>query len=161
MRAHELWVEAYQGEVLGEALFVGLAAREADESRRRQLEVLAALERATKELGEPVLGRHGIDRGDTDATVASARGMVDAVAAMSWHDFLGSIEPVTATFLAKYRELVDLSDDEDDRAVAEAYVAHERALATFARRARGEEAGEPLEAILALPHVAAAFDAGG
>ena len=40
--------------------------------------------------------------------------------------------------------------------IAEAYVAHEEALAAFARRVLGQEAGEPLEQILALPHVAAA-----
>ena len=45
--------------------------------------------------------------------------------------------------------------DARERAIAEAYVAHEEALAAWARRSLGEEAGEPLELILALPHVAA------
>ena len=49
MSAEELWVESYQGEVLGEALFGAMAARESDPDRRHQLEVLTLLERTTKE----------------------------------------------------------------------------------------------------------------
>ena len=157
MRAAELWVESYQGEVLGEALFGLLAAREGDPGRRHQLEVLTVLERATKELAEPVLESRRIDGGDTAATVASAKALADSVADISWEELLGSIEPVTVEFLAKYRELVELAEDEDERSVAEAYVAHERALAGFARRCLGQEDGEPLAPILALPHVAAAL----
>jgi hypothetical protein len=156
MDADELWVESYQGEVLGEALFALLAERESDPERRRQLDGLLLLERATKELAEPVLERRALDRGDTAGTVADAAGIADAVGTMQWEDFLGSLEPGTTQFLLKYRRLVELSTDETERGIAEAYVAHERALAAFARRALGQEAGEPLEPIHALPHVAAA-----
>jgi hypothetical protein len=51
---------------------------------------------------------------------------------------------------------VELATDKAERNIAEAYVAHEKALAVFIRRALGQEAGEPLQAILALPHIAAA-----
>ena len=156
MSAHELWVESYQGEVLGETLFGLLAERQEDPGRRRQLEVLTFLERATKELAEPVFERQGFDRGDSAATVASATALADALADTPWEEFLGSFEPITTQFLAKYRELVELAPDETERQIAEAYVAHEEALAAFARRVLGLEAGEPLEQILALPHVAAA-----
>lgn len=157
VRADELWVESYQGEVLGEALFGLLAVCQEDPVRRGELEVLTVLERSTKELAEPVLDARGLDRGDTAAIVASAEEMAVTVAGISWAQLLGSIEPVTATFLATYEELVGLSEDPAERSVAEAYVAHERALASFARRSLGEEDGEPLERILALPHVAAAL----
>lgn len=156
MRADELWVESYQGEVLGEALFGLLAEREQDPERKQQLEVLTLLERATKELAEPLLASKGIDEGDSASTVNTAKELADAVAAMSWEEFLGSFEPVVSDFLAKYRELVELARDDDERAVAQAYVAHEQALAAFARRSLGQESGEPLAEILALSHVAAA-----
>ena len=39
MSAHDLWVESYQGEILGETLFGLLAEREEDDGRRHQLEV--------------------------------------------------------------------------------------------------------------------------
>lgn len=159
MGTHELWVESYQGEVLGETFFGLLAGRETDPERQHDLEVLTLLERATKELGEPVFVRNGFDRGDTDSTVATATDLANAFESLTWDDLLGSIVPLTEQFLAKYHELVDLSDDDADRQVAEAYVAHEEALAGFARRGLGLEPGEPLELILELPHVRAAQSA--
>ena len=156
MSASELWVESYQGEVLGETLFGSLAGRQEDPGRRRQLEVLTLLERTTRELAEPVFDRRGLDRGDTPATVAAANELADAVAGITWEEFLASILPVTDEFLVKYHQLVDLAVDDVERGIAEAYVAHEQALAAFARRGLGQEAGEPLQLILALPHVAAA-----
>jgi hypothetical protein len=155
MRADDLWVESYQGEVLGETLFRVLAERETDSERRRQLEALTLLERATKELAEPVFEWRSLDRGDTEATIAEATALADAVGPMPREDYLRSFEPVTSQFLAKYRQLVTLSVDDRERAIAEAYVAHEEALAAWARRSLGDEPGEPLELIFALPHVAA------
>jgi hypothetical protein len=154
MRADELWVESYQGEVLGEALFGLLAERETDAERRRNLEALTLLERATKDLAEPVFEWRSLDRGDTVATVAQAETMVDS-SPFVWDDFVRVLLPVTTDFLAKYRELVELSTDDRERAIAEVYVAHEEALAAWARRSLGEEPGEPLELIMALPHVVA------
>ena len=159
MRAEELWVESYQGEVLGEALFGLLAERQDDPTRRHQLQVLARLERATKELAEPVFEARALDRGDTTATVATVSGMADAVASMTWEAFLASFEPVVTEYLAKYRELVTLAADDDERRIAEAYVAHEEALAAFARRALNGEPGDPLAQILDLPHVAVVITA--
>ncbi len=159
MDKDELWVESYQGEVLGETLFGLLAERGKDTERRHQLEVLTLLERATKELAEPVFERQKLDRGDTSATVAAATELAAAVAGITWEEFLASFDAITTEFLAKYRQLVALASDEGERQVAEAYVAHEVALEAFARRALGQEPGEPLQEILALPHVAAAMPA--
>ncbi len=152
----DLWVESYQGEVLGEALFGAMAARETEPERRHQLEVLTLLERATKELAEPVFEQRGLDRGDTAATLATAAAFGDALLSSSWEEFLASLGPITDEFLAKYRQLLEHAASPIERAVAESYVAHEEALAAFGRRALGQAAGAPLELILALPHVAAA-----
>jgi hypothetical protein len=151
----ELWIESYQGEVVGEALFGAMAEREEDPVRRHQLTTLTLLERATKDLAESVFERRALDRGDSDASVAIAKQLADAMAELTWQDFLASIGPITEEFLAKYHELVRSAPDDAEREIAEAYVAHELALAAFARRALGQEEGEPLELILALPHVVA------
>ena len=155
MSAADLWVDAYQGEVLGEALFGALVSRQSDPERGHQLEVLTMLERATKELAEPVLERRGLPRGDSASSIEMGRELAAGVADVPWDDFLRSFEPVTSQFLAKYRRLVELAVDETELAVAHAYVDHEQALMVFVRRALGEEPGEPLEPILTLPHVAA------
>jgi hypothetical protein len=152
----DLWVESYQGEVLGEVLFTLLAERQGDSDRRRALQALALLERTTKELAEPVLERRGVDPGDPETTVAEAAAMADGVTELPWTEFLGYFQPEISKFLDKYRRLVVLADDAYEREVAQAYVAHEEALETFLRRSLGEEDGDPLEAIFALPHVAAA-----
>lgn len=153
MRADELWLESYQGEVLGETLFGLLAERENDPTRRHQLEVLTRLEQSTKLLAEPVLDRRQIGRVDVAEPVSNAKALAEALVAVTWQDFAASILPVTTEFLAKYHELVDMATDGAELDVAQAYVAHEEALATFARRASGQEPGDPLEAILALPHL--------
>ena len=152
--ADMLWREAYEGEVLGETLFATLAEREPDPTRRQLLQVLTRLERSTKELAEPVLAQRGVTT-DVDGARANARSLADGVASLAWSDFLGSFQPVISEFLAKYRRLVSLADDDGERAVAEAYVTHELALEVFLHRALGEESGDPVEPILALPHVAA------
>jgi hypothetical protein len=159
MSASDLWVESYQGEVLGESLFGLLAEREGDPDHRDQLVTLTLLERATKELAEAVFAKRGLDRGDTGASQAIAAQFADGLAGTSWEEFLGSFEPVISQFLAKYRRLVDLAVDDTERSIAEAYVAHELALASFVHRSLGQEPGEPLAEILALPHVAAALAA--
>lgn len=154
--AQELWVESYQGEVLGEAIFGWMADHELDPEHKYQLEVLTQLEAATKHLAEPLLERRGYDRGDSEATAENGRQLAAASAEASWEDVMAAILPITDVFLAKYHELVELAADDEERDLALAYVAHEEALVSFARRSIGREDGEPLQLILALPHVAAA-----
>ena len=48
-----LWVKAYQGEVLGEALFGRMADQIDDEEHKTKMRVLAKLERRTKESMAP------------------------------------------------------------------------------------------------------------
>jgi len=154
--AQELWVESYQGEVLGEAFFGWMADHEHEPEHKHQLEVLTQLETATKQLAEPLFERRGYERGDSEATAENGRQLAAASAEASWEDVMSAILPVTEVFLAKYHELVELAVDDAERDVALAYVAHEEALAAFARRSIGREDGEPLQLVLALPHVAAA-----
>jgi hypothetical protein len=136
-----------------------MAEREQIPERRHQLETLTLLERATKELADPIFEMRHLDHGDSAGTVAVAKELADGLADTSWEEFLGSIGPITVEFLAKYVQLVDLADNDTEREIAEAYVAHELALAAFGRRALGEESGDPLEMIFALPHVAAKVSA--
>lgn len=154
--AAELWAESYQGEVLGEAFFGALAEREGDPARRHQLEMLTLLERSTKELAEPVFERSGIDRGDSATTLTLAHDLAEGMASATWEDMLASIIPIAEESLVKYRTLVGLVPDAFEREIAEAYVAHEEALVAFVLRSLGQEEGDPLAPILALPHVLSA-----
>lgn len=153
----ELWLESYQGEVLGERLFQAVSEVQGDCARRHECEVLALLERATREIAEAVFDRFGMDRGDLDTVVAQADLFAEGARAAAWPDFADAILAATGTYLEKYRGIVSLARDDAERQVGEAYIAHEEALATWARRATGSEDGDPLEEVLALPHVIAAM----
>jgi len=74
----ELWVRAYQGEVLGEALFGRIADRLDDPEQSAKMRVLARLERKTREAIVPSLERAGISQGDEGfAAVARLAGAVE------------------------------------------------------------------------------------
>ena len=146
-----LLVKAYQGEVLGEILFGGMAARAEDAARRAKLDVLTTLERRTKEAMVPAMARHGLDTAPHPATVSSAAVLVEGTASLSWVEVWQSAEAITTQFLALYERIGEV--DPAERAISALLVAHEKALRDFARH---EIAGRPegsLAAIEALPHM--------
>src|ERR1700733_16118132 len=82
----ELWVKAYQGEVLGELLFGGIAEQLADPDRAAKLRVVATLERRTKEATAPALERAGISTDPDPEMQATAEALIPAAVAMTWDD---------------------------------------------------------------------------
>jgi hypothetical protein len=145
----ELWVRAYQGEVLGEALFGRIADRLDDPDQVAKLRVLATLERKTREAIAPALERAGIStEPDPDmATLAETLGSAD----MAWRDFLGATEAITAQYIPLYERIGEL--DPAERAASELLVAHEAALRSFARAELAGDAASSLDAVEALPHM--------
>src|SRR5918912_4606464 len=91
--AVRLWVESYQGEVLGELYFARVAETITDPALREKIDLLACLERYTKELLEPVIRRLGIPAEPDQA-------MVDAVGEVADVEYL----PMLATFVAAAAE---------------------------------------------------------
>jgi hypothetical protein len=150
----ELLIEAYQGEVLGEALFGALAERCADDDadRRAKLDVLTRLERCTKDAMRPAFERRGIDTAPAPTTLDTAATFADAAAAMPWRELLASFEPTTAKYVAVYEALGAAGEDP---ALVALLLQHERALAEFARRELAGETATSTRPILELPHVAA------
>jgi hypothetical protein len=149
----ELLIEAYQGEVLGEALFAALAERCGDDTdRRAKLDVLTRLERATKDAMRPALERRGVDTAPHPTTLETAGAFADTAAAMPWHDLLASFEPTTAKYVAVYEALGAAGEDP---ALVELLLQHERALAEFAGRELRGDTETSTQPILDLPHVAA------
>ena len=146
-----LWVKAYQGEVTGEVLFATAAEATTDPDHRRKLEVLAELERKTREACAPAMVRHGLPTDPDPQTVADARLLGEAVAQMSWSEFMASFAPITAEFLVLYRRIGQVSPA--DSAESDLLVAHENALAEFALRELAGATDDSLELIEALPHL--------
>jgi len=146
-----LWIKAYQGEVSGELLFSGLAERTEDQSHREKLNVLALLERRTREALVPVMERSGLPTDPDPKTVSDTTTITDVAALMSWEDLWVSGEAITTQFLALYRRIAELTETE--QAAAELLVAHEEALRDFARIEQAGGSDDSLGAIRSLRHM--------
>jgi hypothetical protein len=147
-----LWIKAYQGEVLGQLLFAGIAEQQSDPARAAKMRVLSTLERRTKEAMAPALERAGISTEDDPETVSVAEMLIEATAAIPWAETMASFGPITAQYSALYRRIGEL--DPSERATADLLVAHEAALAAFAGAEAGGQSVGTLAEIEALPHMA-------
>jgi hypothetical protein len=142
-----LWVRAYQGEVLGEALFGLLAERLADPARAAKLRRLSTLERRTKQAIAPALARAGL----STAPDPEMQTLAEALAVdMPWADFLAATEAITEQFIPLYRRIGELDPSEQD--ASDLLVAHEAALRAFARAELEGRTDSSLAAIDALAH---------
>jgi len=146
-----LWIKSYQGEILGEVLFGRIADQQGDPDRKHKMEMLALLERRTKEAIVPALERAGISTDADPETLQSAEALAEVSAALDWSDIVGSIEPITLQYLEMYTRIGQL--DPTEQAAADLLVAHEKALREFGRRESAGDGTRSLQAIEALPHV--------
>ena len=146
-----MWVKAYQGEVLGELLFGGIAEQLADPDQAAKMRVLATLERRTKEATAPALERAGIPTDPDPEMQVMATVLIPGALAMTWSDLMATIGPITEQYIPLYQRIGELSPAE--RETADLLVAHEVALREFARaEVAGDRVGS-LEPITALAHM--------
>jgi hypothetical protein len=146
----ELWVKAYQGEVLGEALFGRFADQIADEEHAAKMRVLAELERRTKEAIAPALERAGLSTQPDPDSISTAEALAGA-GTTPWLELLATFEPITSQFCAMYRRIGEL--DPTERAASELLVAHELALRNFARAEIAGDTQTSMDEINALAHM--------
>jgi hypothetical protein len=151
----KLWVQAYQGEVLGEILFDRLAAimdDRAEPGHAASLRVLTTLERRTKEETAPALTRAGIPTAPDQEQVDLAEALAEGSAQTPWQDLMSATVAITGQFIPLYRRIGELNPSE--LAVAELLVAHEEALRHFAEAELAGDTATSLGPVLALPHMA-------
>jgi hypothetical protein len=148
--ADVLWVKAYQGEVLGEALFGRMAELIDDEEHAAKMRVLATLERRTKEAIAPALERAGLSTEADPESLSTAEALAGA-ASTPWKDLLATFEPITSQFCAMYRRIGELDPSEKD--ASDLLVAHELALRNFARAEIADDTETSLDEIEALAHM--------
>jgi hypothetical protein len=146
-----LWVKTFDGEVLGEVLFARMAEQFDDPDQRHKMQVLSTMERRTKEMLVAPLQRAGLPTESKAATIAEAESLAEALADVSWTDFIGSFEPITSQYAAMYARIGELNPDE--RATADLLVAHELALRDFGRIECEGKGDDSLAAVTALPHL--------
>jgi len=127
----DLLVEAYRGELLGEAFFAGLAEHCDDASRRDKLLVLARVESHTASQLRPLVDAAGIDVGDPGVPARDGRELASASAAQAWPVLLEGLRSALPAFLDKFLRLQAIARDPKDRVLAD-LVAHEQAIDRFA-----------------------------
>jgi hypothetical protein len=136
---------AYQGEIVGQALFGTLADLQSDPERRAWLTTLCELEARVAVLLEPFVEELGVEpRASPESRLRGER-MAQWSHEAGWVAFLESFEPVTQEALAKYRRLLELTDERNASTV-QTLIEHEEALREFAQLACAGE-GEPLSPV--------------
>jgi hypothetical protein len=148
----KLLVQAYQGEVLGEAFFVGVADHLDDAELARKMRVLATLEQRTKDAVVPALERAGLPTEPDPEMLTLAEALVPDAAKSTWEDLLRSVNmSVTEQFIPLYRRIGELHPAE--RETADLLVAHELALRDFARAEIAGKTTTSLDPVHALAHM--------
>jgi hypothetical protein len=146
--AERLWVESYQGEVLGEVYFRRVAERTTDPVLRAKVDLLTCLERCTKELLEPIIKRLGIPAEPDQATLQT----VDNVTDVEYLPMLKAAVTASGEYLGRYTRLRLLAEP-SDVAIVDQLIAHELAFEVFARRELAGETDTSAEPIYTLTHV--------
>ena len=147
----KLWVQAYQGEVLGEAFFAGVADHLDDAEPARKMRVLATLEQRTKDAVAPALARAGLPTEPDPEMLSLAEALVADTAGSTWEGLLSSVVSVTEQFIPLYRRIGELHPAESE--TADLLVAHELALRDFARAEIAGETTTSLDPVHALAHM--------
>ncbi len=147
----KLWEQAYQGEVLGEALFAAIAAILDDDEHAAKMRVLATLERRTKEEVAPALERAGIPTAPDAEMVTLAEALAADSAKSTWEDLMTATVAVTGQFIPLYRRIGEL--DPSEREIADLLVAHEVAIRDFARAELAGDSATSLNPVHALAHM--------
>ncbi len=145
----ELWIRAYQGEVLGEALFARIADQLDDPDRAAKMRVLSTLERRTKEAIVPAMTRAGLSTEPDPEMFTLGDKLAQGV---TWEDFLAATEAVTVQFIPLYQRIGELDPLEQES--SDLLVAHEAALRAFARAELAGDTTTSLDEINALAHMA-------
>lgn len=121
----ELLRKSWEGEILGESFFEGLAKALPDD--RREWEALARLERVTGRLVEAVAKAHGVEVDEAEAARTGAA-FAESATEESRDDLLkATIGLANDEFLPLYRQIAGVPG-EDESTLGKALVAHELAL---------------------------------
>ncbi|MGD9885482.1 MAG: hypothetical protein AB7F22_16555 [Reyranella sp.] len=141
---------AYQGEVRGEAGFTTLADHAANADEREVWQMLARLERTTREQLIPLMEKHGLDTTPDEAQRRLGRERGEARIAAGFAATVGAMTKSLQPYLTLYARL-EAEGPPGDRAELAFLNAHEVALHEFAIRAAagdGREALQPVRTLL-------------
>jgi hypothetical protein len=126
-----LLLDAYKGELFGEALFGAYGARQPDPERKAKLGVLERIEADTACRLRRLVDAAGIEFTDADTASTCEQGREVGESAIEWDTFVRGLHDALPSFLANFVRLRTLAADTRDPALV-ALVAHEQAINAFA-----------------------------
>ena len=147
-------VDAYQGEVLGEAFFALAAEREADGERAAKWRLVERLERHVKARLRPVLAARGLATDEDPARVEEGRKLATSLGPLAWPERMRAIAAGVQDYVARFRA-ADEAAGSDLAEITGFVLAHEEALHAFFEREAagdGQKSTEPVVAFLETTH---------
>lgn len=126
----DLLLDAYRGEIFGDAFFGTLAEAQPDPARREKLLTLQTVEARTATSLRRLVTDAGIHVGDTAAD--ARRDGIELARTLepeSWHKLMDGLRQSLPDFLAKFERLRTLSPRHDP--ALDALVNHEQAIEKF------------------------------
>ena len=125
-----LLLDAYKGELFGEALFGAFADR-ASADHSEKVRALEQIERATASQLQPLVSAAGIHVSADDLATVRQGGREIGEAGIEWTDFVQGLHDALPTYLADFVRLRTLAGNPSEPALV-ALVAHEQAINAFA-----------------------------
>ena len=125
-----LLIDAYKGELLGEALFGAYAARESGD-RAEKLRTLQRIEGTTASQLRPLVDAAAVDVTVDDEATTRAQGAELGGSGMEWDVFVKGLHDALPSFLANFVRLRSIAPDSSDPALV-ALINHEQAINAFA-----------------------------
>ena len=126
-----LLLDAYKGELFGEALFAAFAERENDPERIEKFRVLERIEGTTASQLRPLVDAAGIGVRAEDEAASRAQGVELGSTGIDWDGFVKGLHDALPSFLADFVRLRTLAPEPSDPALV-ALIAHEQAINAFA-----------------------------
>jgi hypothetical protein len=151
----DLLLDAYRGELLGDALFGAMADTEADDAKREKLRALQQVEARTASRLRALVEACGIDAGDEQAPHTDGLRLAEGLGDQPWLAFLEGLRSALPTYLANFERLQSIGEPDDP--ILTELVAHERAIDRFAElegEGRSADALAVLRAHLDASHLA-------
>jgi hypothetical protein len=127
---NDLLLEAYKGEIFGDAFFGALAEVQPDTERREKLRTLQTVEARTARSLERLLANAGLKPGDLSDTRRQGVELAQGIDPERWHEFVQGLHDALPPFLEKFSRLRELAPRPDP--ALDALVNHERAIERFA-----------------------------
>jgi hypothetical protein len=147
----QLLLEAYKGELFGDAFFGALADAQPDRDRREKLHTLQTVEARTATSLRRLLSDAGLSA-DPAASRREGTELAASVDPENWDELMRGLHDALPSFLEKFERLREIAGTPTDPALV-ALVNHERAIEKFAELelAGDKKSLQPLENHLRRP----------